>query len=65
MWPNPQKSVDLVTFIEKILDGKLHFLCIVIQYSAKIDYFKNDKKIDSHQVMLFDNCSVTLSTGFL
>ena len=29
MWPNPQGpgSADLVTFTEKILNGKLHFLC--------------------------------------
>ena len=26
MWPNPQKTVDLVTFTEKILNGKLLFL---------------------------------------
>ena len=27
MRPNPQKTADLVTFIEKILHGKRHFLC--------------------------------------
>ena len=27
MWPNPQETVDLVTFTEEILNGKLHFLC--------------------------------------
>ena len=27
MWPNPQETVDLVTFTEKVLNGKLHFLC--------------------------------------
>ena len=27
MWPNPQFSVDLVTFTEEILNRKLHFLC--------------------------------------
>ena len=27
MWPNPQFPADLVTFTEKILNGKLHFLC--------------------------------------
>ena len=27
MWPNPQKTVDLVTFTEEILNGRLHFLC--------------------------------------
>ena len=29
MWPNPQFPVDLVTFTEEILDGKLDFLCSV------------------------------------
>ena len=27
MWPNPQFPVDLTTFTEEILNGKLHFLC--------------------------------------
>ena len=27
MWPNPQFPVDLVTFTEETLYGKLHFLC--------------------------------------
>ena len=26
MWQNPQESADFVTFTEKILTGKLHFL---------------------------------------
>ena len=26
---NPQKSADLVTFTEEILNGKFHFLCRV------------------------------------
>ena len=26
MRPNPQETVDLVTFTEEILNGKLHFL---------------------------------------
>ena len=29
MWPNPQLPVDLVTFTEENLNGKLHFLCSV------------------------------------
>ena len=29
MWPNSQKTADLVTFTEEILNGKLHFLCSV------------------------------------
>ena len=32
MWPNLQFSADLVTFIEEMLDGKLHFLCSAIAH---------------------------------
>ena len=31
MRPNWQETVDLVTFTEEILNGKLHFLCNVIR----------------------------------
>ena len=34
MWPNLQETADLVTFIEEILNAKLHFL-----YSVSCDYF--------------------------
>ena len=27
MWSNPQSPADLVTYTEKILNGKFHFLC--------------------------------------
>ena len=30
MWPNPQETADFVTFTEKMLNGKLYFLCSVI-----------------------------------
>ena len=30
MWPNPQETVDLVTYTEEILNGKLHCLCSVV-----------------------------------
>ena len=32
MWPNPQKTADLVTFTEE-MNGKLHFLCSVVKLS--------------------------------
>ena len=34
MWPNPQETVDLVTFTEEILNEKLHFFvqCIDENY---------------------------------
>ena len=33
MSPNPQFSVDLVTFTEKILNGKLHFRAVALEQS--------------------------------
>ena len=29
MWSNPKETVVLVTFTEGILNGNLHFLCLV------------------------------------
>ena len=31
MWPNPQETSDLVTFTDKILNGKLDLLCNVFE----------------------------------
>ena len=31
MSPNPQETADLVIFSEEILNGKLHFLCSVVE----------------------------------
>ena len=31
MWPNPQETMDLVTFSEEIINGKLYFLCSVFE----------------------------------
>ena len=44
MKPNPQETADLVTFIEEILNGKLHFLCSRLyvgrlSFSISPDYF--------------------------
>ena len=38
MWPNPQETVDFVTFTEKIRDGKLQFFaqCSEIEEAANI-----------------------------
>ena len=33
MCPNPEKTADLVTFIEEIVNGKLHFLSIAAQFT--------------------------------
>ena len=31
MMPNPQETADLIAFTKEFLNGKLHFLCIVIR----------------------------------
>ena len=36
MRPNPQFPVDLVTFTEEILNGKLHFLCSALVTKAEL-----------------------------
>ena len=36
MQPYPQDTADLVIFTEKILNGKLHFLCSVICQVAQL-----------------------------
>ena len=41
MWPNPQETADLVTFIEEILNGKLHFLSNEYTTTYDIDIFSN------------------------
>ena len=38
MWPNPQQSSDLVTFTEKIYNGKHHPLCIGIIFNKKLHH---------------------------
>ena len=40
MWQNLQETVDLVTFTEEILNGKLHFLCSGVTF-----FPQNVKKI--------------------
>ena len=33
MWPNPQFSADLLTYFEKVLDGKLDFFMYLLKKS--------------------------------
>ena len=44
MWPHPQQTVDLVTFTEAILNGKLNFLysvgCILSAATKLWGFFK-------------------------
>ena len=48
MWPNPQETVDLVTFTEEILNGELHFLCIDT-FTSKNKTWHTDMDLFSHQ----------------
>ena len=40
MWPNPQDTADLVTFTDEILNGKLHFLCSVLDKYIDVNWEK-------------------------
>ena len=58
MWPNPQKTADLVTFAEEIRNRKLHFLRSVTGKCIKLEFEMNigneyRKKIETIQELLF------------
>ena len=46
MWPNPQEIADLVTFTEKILNGKLQ--CSANTVKINNSNFNLDYKIHNH-----------------
>ena len=46
MLPNPQETVDLVTFTKEILNGKLHCLCSFYTGSSVIYTL-----LDSNQIV--------------
>ena len=56
MWPNPQNNADLVTFTEKILNGKLHFLC-----SAVEQFQSGDSDIAATSILFSDTPSFSES----
>ena len=47
MWPNPQKTADLVTLTEEILNRKLHFFC-------SVDRIFNDVSIGVQYFVAFE-----------
>ena len=58
MWPNLQKTADLVTFTEEIFNGKLHFLCsgkYIFHYFLKQESLLSPKKKFNFYVTLEDN----------
>ena len=51
MWPNPQKTANLVTFTEEILNEKLLFLCSVyslfaLAYGSEKNVTRNIEKLE-------------------
>ena len=45
MRPNPQFFVDLVTFTDEILNGKLFFFCSVNENNYNDQTFKSNKNL--------------------
>ena len=39
MWPNPQETVDLITFTEEVLNRKLQFCAMIEVYEIRINIF--------------------------
>ena len=57
MWSNPHFPLDMVTFTEEILNGKLYFLCsdilkkqdcfiyiTIVKHYGEVGEFKSDQK---------------------
>ena len=55
MWPNLQKTLDLVSFTEEIINGKLLFLCSV--YPGK---FIPRKRENQPRMFTFSHKSMSL-----
>ena len=47
MWPKSQFYADLVAFTEEILNGKLHFLCIVRIFTRKAPSYMFDRVLNT------------------
>ena len=62
MRPNPSETADLVTFIEKILDEKLHFLCSIRSRKNCI-FFQFPFSYILKQY-IFDLCTILWIRGF-
>ena len=61
MSPNLQETADLVTFTEKNLNGKLHFLCVSVSshFSLNNDFIKKAK------TKLENSCNSDLPTIYV
>ena len=59
MRPNSQETVDLITFTEEILNGKLHFLCSVDWGIRQYQFPRNDSSLEHDQAFfLFDTSDI-------
>ena len=54
MRPNPQETVDLVTFTEEILNGKIQFLCSV-EYKGKTKKWTLEKDEENGYFTIFSS----------
>ena len=54
MCPNAQFPVDLITFTEEILNGKLHVLCSVSPNNCLRDFLGNSSKSLDGQFLKLD-----------
>ena len=61
MWPNPQETVDLVTFAEEILNGKLYFLCSV---SSCVFFLKHRGLITVYLIYQSNQSKMNTSKNF-
>ena len=66
MWPNPQKTADLVTFTEEIFNGKLleNFLCNGVKIALLVNYQKHVHNRNASKVCIFDIVGIILGKGF-
>ena len=68
MLPNPQETLDLVTFTEKILNGKIHFLCSVrngIQFAVFVLHRKETWALKNSLELNYLSVRFSLMTVFI
>ena len=64
MGPNPQGTVELATFTEEILNGKLHFLCSDMWEYSHIFYAVNIMKVKKVVKLYSNNVVLLLQDNF-
>ena len=62
MWVNPQETADMVIFTEKILNGKLHFLCSENKLSP---YSKSEQELQMPMSKLFHSIIIDKKTKII